>query len=79
MFSSVVHKGDRVLSPSGRQWNVIGWNGEHTHLELIDDAGERCTLKPSLLVYISGSSSSDPIDLLAPVEVAHVIENSPKQ
>lgn len=78
MYTAVIHEGEIVQTPTGRQWVVVGWSLKHTLVELHDpETGEDVALPPTMLKHVSSEYAGAALPIIE--ELKDGIENNPGQ
>lgn len=65
MYTAVIHEGELVESPTGRQWVVMGWEPGRERVKLRDPVNdEEVALHPKLLKHVSSAWAGLPLEAL---------------
>lgn len=63
MYPSIIREGERVLTPSGRSWVVVGWDVSEPQrivaLVATDGSGEELSIHPRYLRLADGRQAGE--------------------
>lgn len=78
MFASVIREGQRVKTPSGREWIVVGWEDQRRRVLLLNAlTGDEVSLPPHMLTHVSSENAGELLALEMD-EVKHELSNDPR-